>query len=70
MNLNELARKIAKKEGKKKELTIAQVKEVIKLIGIELFIDSRPTVLGKNNPQQLYKKLVASGKRNFLKGIE
>jgi len=36
MNLNKLAREIAKIEGKKLELSIAQIKEVLKITLIEL----------------------------------
>lgn len=36
MNLNELARTITLKEGKKELISIAQVKEVIKILFIEL----------------------------------
>ena len=36
MNLNDLARKITLKEGKKKSISIAQVKEVMRLLLIEL----------------------------------
>jgi len=34
MNLNELAKRISQLEGKKKSLNIAQIKEVIKSLGI------------------------------------
>jgi hypothetical protein len=33
VNLNELAQRIAQKEGKKVELTIAQIKEVLRCFG-------------------------------------
>lgn len=33
MNLNELALRISKIEGKKKEVNIAQIKEVLKCLG-------------------------------------
>lgn len=36
MNLNKLARKITEKEGKKKSLSIAQVKEVMRILLTEL----------------------------------
>ena len=36
MNLNNLAKKITLKEGKKKSLSIAQVKEVMKILLTEL----------------------------------
>lgn len=36
MNLNEFAKRITAKEGKKKNLSIAQVKEVVKLVFEEL----------------------------------
>jgi hypothetical protein len=42
MNLNELAREIAKREGKKISLSIAQIKEVIKIIG-EIFLENDMT---------------------------
>jgi len=36
MNLNKIARDVAMKEGKKQNLSIAQIKEVIKLYNEEL----------------------------------
>ena len=33
MNLNELARNIAKAEGKREQLSIAQIKEVLRCLG-------------------------------------
>lgn len=36
MNLNEFAVLVAKKEGKKKEVSIAQIKEIMKIINTEL----------------------------------
>ena len=36
INMNELAIKIAKQEGKRKSISIAQVKEVIRLVFVEL----------------------------------
>lgn len=36
MNLNELAKEISRLEGGKKELSIAQIKEVIKCMGVVL----------------------------------
>lgn len=36
MNLNDLAVKVAKEETGKKEVSIAQIKEIIKIIAIEL----------------------------------
>lgn len=39
MNLNELAKSVAKREGGKYELNIAQIKEVIRCVSIELYND-------------------------------
>jgi hypothetical protein len=39
VNLNELAKSVSAREGGKQELNIAQIKEVIKCISIELFKD-------------------------------
>jgi len=36
VNLNDLAKKVTLKEGKKKSISIAQIKEVMKLLFIEL----------------------------------
>ena len=36
MNLNKLAKTVAEKEGKKKEVSIAQIKEILRIILIEL----------------------------------
>ena len=41
MNLNELAREVTLKEGKKEQMSIAQVKEVMKILLEELaYMDS------------------------------
>lgn len=40
MNMNELARKIAKKETGKKEVSIAQIKEIMGIIADEILEDS------------------------------
>lgn len=53
MNLNEMAALVAKEEKGKKEVSIAQIKEVIKVISVLVF----------ENPE-LIEKLLASGKRN------
>jgi hypothetical protein len=37
VNLNKLAKRIAKKEGKKKQVSIAQIKEIMKLLFQELY---------------------------------
>lgn len=56
MNLNELAKVVAKKESGKKEVSIGQVKEVIKLVSIEMAKDEKLTT-----------KLVKSGARHLKK---
>lgn len=58
MNLNDLAIQIAKQEGGKKQLSIAQVKEVIKLVSIEMY--KHPLLIAK---------LIKNGERNYFKGI-
>ena len=45
MNLNELAAKITKEEGGKINLSVAQVKEVIRLLAVEIFVS--PIVVGQ-----------------------
>lgn len=45
MNLNELARKITLKEGLKESISIAQVKEVMKILFIELSLLEEKEVL-------------------------
>ena len=40
MNLNELAKEISKLEGGKKELSIGQIKEVVKCISILIYEDT------------------------------
>ena len=49
VNLNKLARKITLKEGKKKSISIAQVKEVMKLMLIEI---------GKLTPEEAGKLII------------
>lgn len=45
MNLNELAKKVTKEEGKKVNLSIAQVKEVIRIVFTELNAMHDPEIL-------------------------
>lgn len=52
MNLNELAVKVAKEETGKKEVSIGQIKEIIKIMTIEMSKD-----------EKLVKKLVNHGRR-------
>lgn len=52
MNLNELAVKVAREETGKKEVSIAQIKEIIKVMAIEMSKD-----------EKLVKKLVNHGAR-------
>lgn len=42
MNLNDLAKRVAKKEGLKKSLSIAQIKEVIKIVIDEIVKELKP----------------------------
>jgi len=56
MNLNELAVKVTLKEKGKKEISIAQIKEVIKLISIEMYLN--PIIIAR---------LIANGKKNDRK---
>jgi len=46
LNLNELARKIAKKEGLKKQIDIAQIKEILRITLEELARRDLSKVLG------------------------
>lgn len=39
MNMNELAKSICKSEGLKKETNIAQVKEIMRELSIELYVN-------------------------------
>lgn len=58
MNLNELAKEIAMKEDGKVNLNIAEIKEVIKLISIEMFL--HPSLIASlinNGKKHVYKKL-------------
>lgn len=56
MNLNELAKIVTKKEGGKKEISIAQVKEVIKHVSVVMY----------ENPE-LIERMLSNGKRNRRK---
>jgi hypothetical protein len=39
MNLNEFAKEICRREGKKKSVDIAQVKEIVRIIG-DIFVEN------------------------------
>ena len=56
MNIHLLAVEITKKEGKKKSLSIAQVKEVIGLVADEIYLDP-----------ELLQKLLALGSKRIKK---
>jgi hypothetical protein len=50
VNLNEFAKSIALEEGKKKSLNIAQIKEVLKIVGqriARMGMDERNTLIDK-----------------------
>ena len=55
-NLNILAKNIAVLETGKKQVSIAQIKEIIKLMSVEMY----------RNPE-LIAKLISNGKRNNSK---
>jgi hypothetical protein len=58
MNLKELASLVAKKEAKKSQVTIGNVREIICIIAEELYLDQN---------QELYKRFLESGKRQAKK---
>jgi hypothetical protein len=41
VNLNTLARTVAKREGKKKQVSIAQIKEIMKILFQELYKEEK-----------------------------
>jgi len=59
MNIHELAVVVARKEKGKKQVTIAQVKEIIKIICVELYAN-----------EKLAKNMINNGKRNFKNVVE
>lgn len=63
MNLNELAKEVAKLEGGKKNLSIAQIKEVIKCLSILIYEDCVPLFHG-NKKSEIVNRLYANGKRH------
>lgn len=60
MNLKQLATLVAKKEAKKSQVTIGNVREIICIIAEELYMDS--TFEG-----DLYSRFLLSGKRQAKK---
>lgn len=58
MNLNDLAKAIAEKEGKKISLSIAQIKEVLKITFIEL---------SYKRPSDVLATIERYGEQNALK---
>ena len=63
VNLNELAKRIAKAETGSKEVSIGQIKEIIKLISITLYFD-KEIAKDMNIEPKLIKKLISNGKRH------
>jgi hypothetical protein len=59
MNLNDLASYVAKQETGKTEVSIGQIKEIIKIVSIAMY----------KNPA-LIAKLIANGEKNYFKGIK
>jgi hypothetical protein len=60
MNLKELASVIAKKEAKKSQVTIGNVREILCIIAEELYLD-------EGWGGELYKRFLESGKRQAKK---
>lgn len=58
MNLNELAAVIAEKEVGKKQVSIGQIKEIVKILSMEMYL----------NPE-LIAMMIKNGKRNHKKGL-
>jgi len=59
VNLNEYAQSLAEREGGKKQVDIAQIKEILTLISMDLFVDYH------ENDGELFYKLKANGKAQF-----
>lgn len=63
MNMNQLAKEICKKEGKKKQINIAQVKEILGCLSdilLDRFIE---------DGMQIYLELVKTGVRRSKKHV-
>ena len=58
MNLNELAKHITKKETGNKQVSIAQVKEIIKIISMEMYLN--PDVISR---------MINNGKKNHVRKL-
>jgi hypothetical protein len=72
VNLNELAKEISKLEGGRQNLSIAQIKEVVKCLSIVQFLhDSLETVfMGPNavaTKKSLFWKLMVNGAKQINK---
>lgn len=61
MNLNTLAVQITKLEGKKTEVNIAQVKEVLSCLGY--ILNKAETEVGLSESSAIYDKLIAAGSK-------
>jgi hypothetical protein len=59
MNLNELAQHVSLAEGGKKNLSIAEIKEVISCLGVVL------ASVDESVKDSLFKKIVTAGKRKL-----
>ncbi len=62
MNLNELAKEVSALEGGKKNLSIAQIKEVIRCIGV-IFYYKIPAI----EVDEVVLKMILSGERQVEK---
>jgi hypothetical protein len=67
MNLNELAVEVARREAGKKEVNIAQIKEIIKHLSIIMFEDSSATVAMLRNGEKHCEKAVPKAMRKRRK---
>lgn len=56
MNMNELAKEVAKEEGLKKPISIAQVKEVLRILSIKLVMNEEVEKCLLKNGQRLVNK--------------
>jgi len=67
VNLNEFAQKIAEREGKKSQVNIAQIKEILRIVLIELAelpLDIREEVILRfKKPEQPKDRLLKEGEQ-------
>jgi hypothetical protein len=68
MNMNELAKDVAKDEGLKKPLSIAQIKEVLRILSVKLVMNEEVEKCLMKNGQRIVNKQLTGNRAGGRSG--